>query len=89
MKTALPRESGEFSRGKESIRAEGGIAQAMWVFEVERFGPFLVDGDLAGNSLFEEQGRLVNENLDRVYAGLRPPALRRYGETDDRGEELI
>ena len=68
---------------------ELGIAQAMWVFEVERFGPFLVDGDLAGNSLFEEQGRLVNENLDRVYAGLRPPALRRYGETDDRGEELI
>ena len=68
---------------------ELGIAQAMWVFEVERFGPFLVDSDLAGNSLFEEQGRLVNENLDRVYAGLRPPALRRYGETDDREEELI
>ena len=68
---------------------ELGIAQAMWVFEVERFGPFLVDSDLRGNSLFEEQGRLVNENLDRVYAGLRPPALRRYGETDDRGEELI
>ena len=68
---------------------ELGIAQAMWVFEVERFGPFLVDSDLQGNSLFEEQGRLVNENLDRVYAGLRPPALRRYGETDDREEELI
>jgi len=56
---------------------------------VERFGPFLVDSDLQGNSLFEEQGRLVNENLDRVYAGLQPPALRRYGETDDREEELI
>ena len=68
---------------------ELGIAQAMWVFEVARFGPFLVDSDLEGNSLFEEQGRLVNENLDRVYAGLRPPALRRYGETDDREEELI
>ena len=68
---------------------ELGIAQAMWVFEVARFGPFLVDSDLEGNSLFEEQGRLVNENLDRVYAGLRPPALRRFGETDDREEELI
>ena len=68
---------------------ELGIAQAMWVFEVSRFGPFLVDSDLEGNSLFEEQGRLVNENLDRVYAGLRPPALRRFGETDDREEELI
>ena len=52
----------------EAVRDPGldelGIAQAMWVFEVERFGPFLVDGDLAGNSLFEEQGRLVNENLE-------------------------
>ena len=68
---------------------ELGIAQAMWVFEVERFGPFLVDSDLRGNSLFEEHGRRVNENLKRVYAGLRPPALRRYGETDDREQELI
>ena len=68
---------------------ELGIAQAMWVFEVAGFGPFLVESDLEGNSLFEEQGRLVNENLERVYAGLRPPALRRYGETDDREEELI
>ena len=68
---------------------ELGIAQALWVFEVERFGPFLVDSDLEGNSLFEEQGRLVNENLERVYTGLRAPALRRYGETDDREEELI
>lgn len=68
---------------------ELGIAQALWVFEVENFGPFLVDGDLSGNSLFEEQGRKVNENLERIYAGLRPPALRRYGESDDRKEELI
>ncbi len=66
-----------------------GIAQALWVFEVENFGPFLVESDLAGNSLFEEQGRKVNENLERIYAGLRPPALRRYGESDDRKEELI
>ena len=29
-----------------------GIAQAMWLFEVEKFGPFIVDSDLAGNSLF-------------------------------------
>ena len=30
-----------------------GIAQAMWVLEVENFGPFLVESDLNGNSLFE------------------------------------
>ncbi|MEM7207505.1 MAG: fumarate hydratase C-terminal domain-containing protein [Pseudomonadota bacterium] len=66
-----------------------GNAQAMWVFEVENFGPFLVDSDLQGNSLFEQQGALVNENMERLYHGLKPPALRRFGETDDRKDELI
>ena len=69
--------------------AELGNAQAMWVFEVENFGPFIVDSDLQGNSLFEQQAQLVNANLERVYQGLRPPALSRYGETDDRKDELI
>ena len=67
---------------------ELGVAQAIWVFEVERFGPLLVDSDLQGNSLFEEQSRLVNENIKRIYTGLRLPALRRFGETDDRQEDL-
>ena len=68
---------------------ELGNAQAMWVFEVENFGPFIVESDLDGNSLFEQQGRLINANLEKVYAGLKAPALRRYGETDDRKDELI
>lgn len=81
-------------RGVKKVRAvhwleELGIAQALWVFEVENFGPFLVDSDLQGNSLFEQQGRLVNANLEKLYAGLKPPALRRFGETDDREDELI
>ena len=29
---------------------ELGIAQAMWLFDVENFGPFIVESDLAGNS---------------------------------------
>jgi len=66
-----------------------GLAQAMWVFEVENFGPFLVDSDLAGNSLFEQHGREINANIERLYEGLRPPALHRYGETDDRKREVI
>ena len=66
-----------------------GIAQAMWVLEVERFGPLLVESDLDGNSLFERQNRIVNQGLARVYEGLKPPSLARYGETDDRREELI
>lgn len=68
---------------------ELGIAQAMWVFEVENFGPFLVDGDLKGNSLFESENRKVNEKLSDAYAGLKEPALRRYGETTSRKDEVI
>ena len=68
---------------------ELGIAQAMWVFEVESFGPFLVDSDLEGNSLFEQQGRQINARLGEVYEGLKPPALGRFGETDDRSDELV
>ncbi len=81
-------------RGIKKVRAvhwleELGIAQAMWVFEVESFGPFLVDGDLKGNSLFEIENRKVNEKLAGAYAGLKEPALRRYGETTSRKDEVI
>ncbi len=81
-------------RGIRAVREvhwlqELGNAQAMWVFEVENFGPFLVESDLLGNSLFEQQAAQVNRNLEQLYAGLKPPALRRYGETDDRNDELI
>ena len=81
-------------RGIKSVRDvfwldELGIAQAMWVFQVENFGPFLVDSDLAGNSLFEQHTRQINAGLGEVYAGLKPPALGRFGETDDRSDELV
>jgi L(+)-tartrate dehydratase beta subunit len=81
-------------RGIKGVKAvhwieELGNAQAMWVFEVENFGPFLVESDLKGNSLFEQQGKLINANLEQLYEGLKAPALSRYGETDDRKDELI
>jgi L(+)-tartrate dehydratase beta subunit len=81
-------------RGIKGVRVvhwleELGNAQAMWVFEVENFGPFIVESDLKGNSLFEQHGKLINANLEKVYAGLKAPALARYGETDDRKDELI
>ena len=66
-----------------------GYAQALWVFEVENFGPFLVESDLAGNSLFEQQGNKINAQLEKLYDGLKAPALSRFGETDDRKDELI
>ena len=81
-------------RGIKTVKAvhwleELGNAQAMWVFEVENFGPFLVESDLEGNSLFEQHGKLINANLEKLYEGLKAPALSRYGETDDRKDELI
>jgi len=68
---------------------ELGIAQAMWVLEVENFGPFLLESDLQGRSLFHEAGEAVNEHLDDLYAGLKKPALGRYGETTSRDDEVI
>ena len=68
---------------------ELGIAQAMWVFEVEKFGPFLVESDLVGNSLFERENAKVAAGLDKVFEGLKPAIMSRYGETDDRKDELI
>ncbi len=68
---------------------ELGIAQALWVFEVENFGPLLVESDAKGNSLFEQNNRAMAARIDALYKDLKAPALRRYGETDDRKDELI
>jgi len=68
---------------------ELGLAQAVWVLEVEKFGPFLVESDLAGNSLFERENAKIALGLERLYAGTRPATLRRYGETDDKSKEVI
>ncbi len=66
-----------------------GIAQALWVLEVANFGPLLVESDLAGNSLFEQANQGINARVEGLYAGLKKPALSRYGETSDRKDEVI
>jgi L(+)-tartrate dehydratase beta subunit len=68
---------------------ELGLAQAIWVLEVENFGPFLVESDLAGNSLFERENAKIAPNIDKLYAGTKPATMRRYGETDDKTDEVI
>jgi L(+)-tartrate dehydratase beta subunit len=68
---------------------ELGMAQAVWVFDVKRFGPFIVESDLDGNSLFERENAKIAENIEKLYQGTRPATLRRYGETDDKSEEVI
>jgi L(+)-tartrate dehydratase beta subunit len=68
---------------------ELGLAQALWVLDVENFGPFLVESDLDGNSLFERENAKIAPGLAHLYEGTRPATLRRYGETDDKTEEVI
>jgi L(+)-tartrate dehydratase beta subunit len=68
---------------------ELGLAQGIWVLDVENLGPFLVESDLEGNSLFERENAKIAPNIERLYAGTRPPALHRFGETDDRSDEVI
>jgi L(+)-tartrate dehydratase beta subunit len=68
---------------------ELGIAQALWVLEVERLGPFLVEGDREGRSLFALANREINQRLAEVYRDLPPPALSRFGETISREDEVV
>ena len=68
---------------------EVGIAQAIWVLDVENFGPFLVESDLKGNSLFERENAKIAPGIEKLYAGTKPATLKRFGETDDKTDELI
>lgn len=68
---------------------ELGIAQACWVLEIEKLGPFLVEGDAAGRSLFAIANREINLRLDEIYKTLPPPAMSRFGEVLSRKDEVI
>lgn len=61
---------------------ELGISEAMWVMEVERMGPLIVEGDTLGHSYFSTQvDPVVDQTLMAPYEGLKPYILRRLGET--------
>ena len=68
---------------------ELGIAQALWVLEVDKIGPFLVEGDAEGRSLFALANREINLRLDEVYKTLPAPALSRFGEVLSRKDEVV
>ena len=68
---------------------ELGIAQALWVLEVEHLGPFLVEGDREGRSLFALANREIDLRLDEVYRGLPTYAMSRFGETTSRKDEVV
>jgi L(+)-tartrate dehydratase beta subunit len=68
---------------------ELGIAQALWVLEVEQLGPFLVEGDREGRSLFALANREIDLRLAEVYRDLPPFAMGRFGETTVRTDEIV
>ncbi|MBI3635351.1 MAG: fumarate hydratase C-terminal domain-containing protein [Candidatus Rokubacteria bacterium] len=68
---------------------ELGIAQAFWVLEVERLGPFLVEGDAQGRSLFALANREINLRLAEAYRGLPPYAMGRFGEIGSCEDEIV
>jgi L(+)-tartrate dehydratase beta subunit len=81
-------------RGIKGVEAvnwldELGIAQAMWILQLENFGPLLVESDIHGISLFERNNAEINKRVESLYEGLKPPALSRYGETRNKTDELI
>ena len=47
-----------------------GVPEALWVFEVEEFGPLAVSIDSHGNNLFEDVKKQVEENKQKIYAKL-------------------
>ncbi|GAB4548263.1 MAG: fumarate hydratase C-terminal domain-containing protein [Anaerolineae bacterium] len=70
-------------------REELGLAQAMWVLDIENFGPLIVDCDKEGNSLFEKLNKQVDEKLAKVFEGLPEPTLKRYGELTRFEDEVL
>ncbi|MDP7242558.1 MAG: fumarate hydratase C-terminal domain-containing protein [Rhodospirillales bacterium] len=81
-------------RGVKRVREvhwirELGIAHALWVLEVEKFGPFIVESDVEGNSLFDRENAKIAKGLPDLYRDSKPAILGRYGETDDRSDEVI
>jgi L(+)-tartrate dehydratase beta subunit len=82
---------GQGIRGVKDVfwKEELGLAQAMWVLQVEKLGPFLVECDTRGNSLFARANAEVNETFERLYADLPQPALKRLGEVTSPTREML
>ncbi len=48
---------------------ELGMAESIWVMDMERFGPLVVASDLHGGNLYKEQEELVNANYRKMGYG--------------------
>jgi fumarate hydratase subunit beta len=47
-----------------------GTPEAMWIFEVEEFGPLAIAIDSHGNNIFMDVAKTVEENKQKVYQKL-------------------
>jgi fumarate hydratase subunit beta len=47
-----------------------GVPEALWIFEVENFGPLVVGIDSNGNNLYINVAKKVEENRKRIYEKL-------------------
>lgn len=70
-------------------KEELGLAQAMWVLEVEKFGPFIVECDIHGASLFERTNNEINKRFLELYEGLPNLAMKRIGEITSAEQEIM
>ena len=59
------------------------------MLEVDKIGPFLVEGDAEGRSLFALANREIDARIDEIYRDLPPPTLSRFGEILSRKGEVI
>lgn len=46
---------------------DNGMPEAMWVLEVERFGPFIVTMDAQGNSRYDEVKETAYQKIKEIY----------------------
>lgn len=51
--------------------AELGVPEAVWVFEVEKFGPLVVTMDSHGRSLYQDLSAVVEKNMEAIRARIR------------------
>ena len=60
-----------------------------FIGEYAFFGPFLVECDVQGNSLYQMAMKETNEKLKGLYEGLPLPTLKRMGEMHNPEDEVF
>lgn len=70
-------------------KEELGIAEAMWILEVENFGPFFVAFDTQGNNLWSLANERINMGLSKLYSDKKTYLLKRLGEITSPEQEPL